>query len=219
MPKEAADNALTRARALLSYSQDDELPKGVAEDLVRTALVMGVAAIDTYLHAAVLRTVRAWRPTASLAKLEIRFNELCLLVERVAKDRREDANSRPWVRVKDALQERLLKVTFQSSREVETALAMCGVKKGWNKITTERKIGATALKQRLDPLVHRRNRIVRESDQQRTSRPRGMRLESIDPGRVKRDLNWVDRLIAAIDAVLKPRAEAPGRRPPACWHS
>lgn len=204
MPKEAADNTLARARGLLSYSQEYELPEGVADDLVRTALVMGVAALDTYLHAAVLRSVRAWKPTASVARLELRFDELCDLVEGAVEGRSDDPNSRPWVLVKDALQERLLKMTFQSSRSVESALSMCGVNKGWNKIAAERGIGAPALKRRLDQLVHRRNRIVHESDQQRSSRPREVRLEAVDPGRVKRDLNWLERLLEAVDTVVDP---------------
>lgn len=150
MPKEAADNTLARARALLSYSQEYVLPESVADDLVRTALVMGVAALDTYLHAAALRSVRAWKPTAPVARVELRFGELCDVVEGAVEGRRQDPNSRPWVLVKDGLQERLLKMTFQSSRSVESALSMRGVNQGWNKIAAERGIGAKALKQRLD---------------------------------------------------------------------
>lgn len=111
---------------------------------------MGVAALDTYLHAAALRSVRAWKPTAPVARVELRFGELCDVVEGAVEGRRQDPNSRPWVLVKDGLQERLLKMTFQSSRSVESALSMRGVNQGWNKIAAERGIGAKALKQRLD---------------------------------------------------------------------
>ncbi len=204
-PKQAADDALRRAKGIVSFSQEYDLPDGLADDLVRSGLVMGIAAIDTYLHEAVHRRVKAWKPAASLAQQEFRFDEVCELVAESVERRRADKNSRPWVQVKDALRGRLLRVPFQSSRSVEGALRMCGINNPWKKIAEKRKTAAGTLKSRLDRLVHRRNRIVHESDLQRSSRPRQVRHEPVDPASVKRDLAWIECLIAAMDRVVFPK--------------
>ncbi len=201
-PKHAADDSLQRARAILAYSQEYELPPTLRDDLVRTSLIMGVSALDTYLHASTIAAVRAWKPSAPIARVEVRFDDVCTLVDEAVKGRSANAQSRPWVLVKASLHERLLTMSFQSSRSVESALSMCGVNNPWSKISTERGVSIGALKTRLDGIVRRRNQIVHESDLQRESRPQRVKHEPIDPSRVGRDLNWLDRLIEAIDAVL-----------------
>ena len=203
-PKEAADNALTRARAILQYSQEYKMADELSDDLVRNALVMGIAALDTYLHAAVMRKLTAWKPKSALGRLDIRFDELCDLIEQATKEKAANPKTRQWEKVKGALHERLLKTSFQSSAQVGTAMKMCGVNNGWHKIEKQRGIKAASLKSRLDQVVRRRNVIVHESDQKRAKRPRVVRLLPVDPGRVKRDLTWLERLIEAIDDVVKP---------------
>ena len=201
-PKQAADDAIARARAILAHSSRAGTPQGVADDLVRTALVMGVAALDTYMHSAVMRSVAAWDPTSDLRKLDVRFDEVCDLAWEVADGRRQDPSSRPWVLVKEMLRERLLRMTFQSSRAVENALGMCGVNKGWSKVAKQ--LGSTApdVQSRLDSLVHRRNKIVHESDLQRAARPRRVKHEEIDPTEVAGDIDWLETLIVAVDQVI-----------------
>ena len=201
-PKDAGDDALRRARAVLAHGRDPGLASELAADLVRSALTMGVAALDAYMHAAVINRVDAWQPSAELAKLDIRFDELCEVVAQAVEDRRANASSRPWVAVKVALQERLLRVTFQAPRDVENGMRMCGVNKPWTKLSTELGHPVETLKQRLGAIVHRRNRIVHEADQERMSRPRSVRLEEVDATQVAADLDWLDRLVAGIETVL-----------------
>ena len=109
--------------------------------------------------------------------------------------------SRPWVQVKNALHRKLLKMTFQSYEEVGTAMAMAGVSKGWRQVA--KKIGCKAddIKSRLNDIVHRRNKIVHEGDLRRLQRPRVLKLNDIDGIKVSNDLDWLEQLIAGIDAV------------------
>lgn len=179
------------------------MPDELTDDLVRNALSMGVAALDTYLHAAVIRSVDAWSLTGALARLDLRFDDVCKVVADAVEDRRKNKQSRPWVKVKDTLRERLLKESFQSSTAVENALRMCGYRNGWSKIAEQMGGKAEGLKERLNSIVHRRNKIVHESDQQRASRPREVRLEHVDPDEVEADLAWLEELLEAIDAVIE----------------
>jgi hypothetical protein len=202
-PKQASADAFARAHAALTHSKTKGLAKDVAEDLGRTALVTAVAALDTYLHAAVLRKVKAWKPKAGVAKLDMRFDLLCTLIREATDARRKNPKTRPWVAVKEALQERLLKMTFQSSRGVEDALAMCG-EGGWGDVAKKCGVAVNTLKKRLDRMVHRRNRIVHESDLQREARPQAVKRQDVDVREVARDIKWLEDLVDAIDQVVKP---------------
>lgn len=201
-PIQAASDALSRAEAAIKHAQTKGLPKDLSEDLARTAVVVAVGALDTYLHSAVLRKATPWKPSSGLAKLELSLDTVCDLVKEVVAARSKNSGSRPWVSVKECLQQRMRKVTFQSPRQVEDALLMVGVRNGWAKVSKTRKVSAPKLKQRLDALVYRRNRIVHESDLQRAERPRKVAREDVDLKRVARDVAWMRQLIVAIDQVI-----------------
>lgn len=73
-PRDAAQDVLDRAIALLSLDQAPAVPL-VRQDVRRASLAMGVSAIDTYLHWAVRKTPLSNLP-AKLAKLTVTFGEL-----------------------------------------------------------------------------------------------------------------------------------------------
>lgn len=198
-PKDAADDCLDRAKQMLCTGCVAGPP---ADDLRRMALVMGVAALDTYMHALVLTHLSANRAELPkpLQRLAVDFRELTQLAEKVVVAQRRDRTSRPWVQVKNALHRKLLTMTFQAYEDVGTAMAMVGVKKGWEMVAREMGCTPVEIKAALGGLVYRRDQIVHEGDIRRLVRPRAVQRNPIDPEQVKADLDWLGGLIAAIDA-------------------
>jgi len=207
LPKQSAEICIKRARRFLSLADRKLTVIRVKADLRRMALVMAVAAIDSYMHALVLRRIAAVRRSAdlpkALARLEIPFSEIANLADASIRAQREERTSRPWVQVKSSLQERLLKETFQSYNQVATALSIAGVENGWSKITQE--LGETVEENKawLNNLVHRRHQIVHEGDIKRASRPRRPQFNDIDQAGAEQEVDWVESLIKAIDIVVE----------------
>lgn len=206
LPKQAADSCLRRARRFLRLAQRRLPVTRVSNDLRRMALVMAVAAIDSYMHAVILRRIADVRKRAdlpkALARQEIPFSEIADLADTSIDARHNNRLSRPWVQVKTSLQKRLLKETFQTSEQVANALAMAGVDKAWSKIAPELGEKPEDVKKRLDSLVHRRNQIVHEGDMKRASRPQRLKFNDIDHVKAQDSIDWVDTLIKAMDKVV-----------------
>jgi hypothetical protein len=168
---------------------------------------MAVAAIDSYMHAIVLRRVSAVRGEGELPKvlrrLDVHFEELAALADASIEARRVKKDARPWVQVKNVLQRRLLQMTFQSCEQVKTALALAGIEKGWTKVAKELQQHPDTIKATLDALVHRRNQIVHEGDVKRASRPRKIRFNEIPSASAKADVDWAESFLAAIETVVQ----------------
>jgi hypothetical protein len=82
-PKNASDDCIARSRALLAHARVPGTAAGLRDDLGRLALVMAVAAVDTYMHTLVLRrvsNVRGALPKA-LRELDIDFEWLAYLAD------------------------------------------------------------------------------------------------------------------------------------------
>lgn len=200
-PKQAAQDVLDRAQALLALDQPPT-PLAVREDLRRQSLAMGVAAVDTYLHWAVRRSDLDTL-SSKLTKVDVSFGELLEMGDASVEARRKGKNDRPRVRARNALNERILTMTFQSARQVEDALSMAGVTKMWAGI------GAAFLphtppkdiKVRLNQIVHHRNRIVHEGGLRRLVRPQAVSREPIERAAVADDLDWIQSFVDALSIV------------------
>lgn len=190
---------MDRADRLLSQSPTASDPL-VADDIRRSALALGVAALDTYLHWAVSDAPLEQMP-AALKGLDVPFGDLVDLSEAMVMNRNQ---IRPKVRARRVLERVILTLTFQSSRGVENAMLMLGKRKAFNKISAEIQPpqGAQVIRARLDRIVRRRNQVVHEGDLQRQSRPQQVKREETDGSAIKADLDWLRTLIDAIDNVL-----------------
>jgi len=205
--KDLAVDCLARARALAAVSP--AASPSVRDDMLRSALVMGVAAVDTLMHTVVFRAIENDADTLPAAigeKLTIGFGEVARFADAAKAAQRNKKMWRPWVQVKNLLHARLLRQTMQSPREIEDAMAMAGIKKGWTSTADAMGESVSAVKTMLGKIVQRRNQIVHEGDFQRLVRPQKIRLRVIDQAAVAADLVWLGRLIDALAAV----ADAPG---------
>ncbi len=206
LPRNAASSCLRRARRFLDLAEEELSDSKVRNDLRRTALVMAVAAIDSYMHALVVRRLSKVRKSAdlpkALARLEIPFSDIAKLADSSINAQRKGRRGRPWVQVKATLQRRLLKETYQAYDQVANALACAGVKEAWTRIGKQLNEKPVDTKAWLNALVHRRNQIVHEGDLKRASRPRHLRFNGIDQTTAVQEVDRMQRLIDAIEVVV-----------------
>jgi RiboL-PSP-HEPN len=190
----------------LTLASDSVPDSRIKNDLRRSAVVTVVAGIDSYMHWLVYKRLSALRGEGDLprsfAKLDIPFTELASLADSVVAARSRNVHSRPWVKVKNTLHQRLLKETFQSYDQVATAFALAGIEKGWTRVAAEMGLQPAEIKTRLGGIVHRRNQIVHEADISRSSRLRQPKYNSIQHTKVESDVDWVELLIKAIEKVV-----------------
>lgn len=167
---------------------------------------MAITAVDSYMHWLVYHRISEVRKEGdlpkSLAKLDLPFTEMAALADATVRGRNAGKDTRPWVQVKNVMQKRLLKETFQSYEQVAIAFSWAGIEKPWSRVATKLNIQADDIKSRLNPLVHRRNQIVHEGDIARASRPQKLKYNDIDHAEVAADVDWIASLIAAIEQVV-----------------
>ena len=200
-PKQAAQDVLDRGLALLAL---DQAPAAAATrgGIRRMSLPMGIAAIDTYLHWAV-RSSDLDALAAKLGKLDVPFSTLVEMGNTSVDARRRNVRDRPQVRARNVLNERILTMTFQTSRQVEDALSMAGVTQIWSSMENAfvPHTPAADIKDRLNRIVHHRNRIVHEGGLRRLVRPQAVTREVIDRASVNDDLAWIQRFVNALSVV------------------
>src|SRR5438874_127678 len=163
-PREAARSSIRRARRFLSLAKEDLPDSRVKNDLRRMAIVMSVAALDTYMHAAILGSVGGYGMpiSASLGRMDVPLDELVSLADASVVARRTGKDARPRVQVKNTVHRHLLKKTFHSSTQVGEGLAAAGISGAWKRIAKAIDEPAGDLKKRLNQIVMRRNQIVHE---------------------------------------------------------
>lgn len=228
-PINAASDVLDRAGELLRLDVA-ATPSGVREDLRRQAWVMGVAAIDTYLHWSVHRVNLEKPLPKELSATAVPLSDLIDLAKTTVAARQkpkkqaasaaastsstlpatsvmpaanaEAANIRPMVRVRNALHRAILKQTFQGSGNVKKALSMLGVNDCWRAIGGIVNQHPSQVTDYLDAITRRRNSIAHEGDIERQSRPQQIKRHPIGALDVSDMLSWVRAFVTAIDTLV-----------------
>ena len=81
-PIQAANDVFARAERLASHATRVKDPL-IADDMRRSALALGVAALDTYLHWAIADAPLGGTLPTALANLEVPFGDMVDLSEEV----------------------------------------------------------------------------------------------------------------------------------------
>jgi hypothetical protein len=218
---DAADDTILRAYGLLlgarpnvTRRRDDGTPykrkstvlPEVRSDMRRLAIVMAVAALDTYMHRLIVERVYSHESLPKgLAQLDVPFEQLLAQADQTAVEARATPrNSRPRVGVKRVLQERLLRETFQGHGDVSRALKMAGRSRDWRPIGEQMSppLSPPEIKERLDGIVRRRNQIVHEGDYERLQKPQKAKLNRITQSQARADINFISQVIDAIHDVV-----------------
>jgi len=201
-PLDYANDILDRSQRLVrvvSAAAPDE--DSLDADLLRSAWVFIGAAVDTYFHERVRRDMLKGGLSKKGAKFEIPLADVDSILKEVIENR--DANTRPRVPLKKAIQEQLGFQTFQGHRNIETAFALIGVTDYWSTISAA--LGpATSVQQvknHLNRQYSQRNRISHEGDLLRQERPQKLKYNNIARIDVQREINWTRKFVAAADAV------------------
>ncbi|MFZ1946790.1 MAG: hypothetical protein WAW06_04530 [bacterium] len=169
------------------------------------AIVMSVAAVDTFFHFALLGSVGSidsGQPSKPLRRLPVTFGDVLDVADNAVRARRMNRDCRPRVQAKNILHTRLLQDTYQSSEKVGDALAAAGVAKGWSKVAGHLQQQTEVVKGKLDHIVYRRNQIVHEGDLRRLVRPRLLTFNTIAPNEARDTVDFVETLLDAFDKVV-----------------
>ena len=202
LPKQAADSCIRRANRLLDLAEQKLADSRVKNDLRRSALVTAVTAIDSYMHALILKRADKDKLPKSLERLAVPLQDLMDLANSTVDAQRHNRRSRPWVQVKSSLRKRLLRETFQTYDQLGQALAMAGIENGWAKVATERGMTPAQIKDWLNTIIQKRNQIVHEGDITRAERPRRLKLNKIDHNKTRATVTEIEALISAIDKIV-----------------
>lgn len=204
--RDAAADVLDRARNLLALESQlsSASHQDVAADLRRMSLAMGMAALDTYFHWQVRQMDLAKPLPGALDKLGVPFGRLVHSGRVTVMARRKGKADRPVVRARNVLNEAVLVMSFQSSRGVETAMSLLGVRGYWKPVAAAMPgaPSSESVKEHLNRLATQRNKIVHEGDLKRLMRPRKVKRRDRDTSEVRDDLDWLEALINAFDKVI-----------------
>jgi hypothetical protein len=204
-PHAAGVHAIGRAQRLLDASRRTT-PGSIRGDMRRLAVVMAVAALDTYMHRLIVHRAYTHETLPpALARLDIPFERLLLQADDTGAAARADPhNSRPRVGIKRQKRDRLFRETFQRFDDVSRALAMSGLTRSWDEIGArlDPALRPPQIRRRLDSIVVRRNQIVHEGDYARLERPRGPGRNGITYAEAGADIAFIADLIDAIDEVV-----------------
>jgi hypothetical protein len=206
-PIAVAKAGIRRSRRLLATAEAELPDSKVKNDLRRLAIVTAVAGIDAYMHWQVYTSISRVGSVSelppSLANLDLQVGDLAELADAVIEARRHRAHVLAWEHVALAVQQRLLRETFQSFDQIGRAFAMAGVAKGWARVSDKLTIPASVIKQELNKITQRRNQIVHEGDIARSPRPRKLEYNGIDHQTVIDTIDWIDALVGAMDEVFQ----------------
>lgn len=182
-----------------------EFTEEYTSELLRAAHTTVVAALDRYCHELIMSNLigAIKRREPKLQTLSISLFDAHAAVQHAHKPA-----TRPMNLVKKAVQGELFKQTFQSPNKIAEGLAMLGIKSLWSTCAVAMDCKAKDIEDRLKRIVARRNRIVHEGDLKVHVKGGGVRRAKIAASKVGSDIEWVGRLVDAIedaaDAALTP---------------
>lgn len=180
----------------------------VLSELLRSALVAAVSALDRYLHDLVVE--HSWkllsRGQADIPPELMKLQLPILTTKKALKKLRGDPKSRPGYIVKKAVQEHLHKhYTFQKPDSVLIACRMLGVKDFWACVASEMPgtPGKEEVISALKDIATRRNQIVHEADLVLKIKAKSVTMRPIRLAGTRKQVDWISSFVAAIDRVVK----------------
>jgi hypothetical protein len=202
-----SNDAVVVLRDQASLTPDDFSSEAL-DDLLRAAITFGVSAIDRYVHERIVKAfVAAFRAT-ELTKNQREFQVPATLaidiVNRVHGARRAGDTIRPANEIRKVVQETLHKRPFQSWREIEYGFSIIGCKdlgkaiKGAHALSSE---DLDAIKEQLNRIVARRNRIVHEGDLPRHQRGGQVYVQEIRRLWVQESLDFLSGFARRLEAI------------------
>ncbi len=153
------ESSISQVSELLATHQylHSDVINNVTDNILRASLTMLVSAIDTSVHELIISAVL----------FELKENKSIFNLDNIkvglitSKELDVDARLRL---IESDLRRQFSKESYQSSTNIENALAKIGIKKIWKKMSSTLNKSPEDIKIKLDLLVRRRNQIVHEGD-------------------------------------------------------
>ena len=215
-PKAAFDNIVERAERLLALHGD--LAGGLAinaamtapqrtilnDDVLRSALVLAVAALDRYVHDRVTKGIAGAYRRGNLNREQEEFAIPVSLAfdiaRRAAGAQGQAKQTRAANLVRNQVQQILHKRPFQSWREIEVAFSLIGIGGLAGHIqNAEHLADFPPYKNRLNELVRTRNLIVHEGHIRRHQRGGKSTLLPIDSASVTEAIEFIKGLVGHLE--------------------
>jgi hypothetical protein len=166
------------------------LPAIDLTELLRAQYVMIVSAFDYYIHNLVRENILDifYDASKKIPNIKISLNIVNVLLQESNKDEQR--------RILDTEVKNILsRYSYQSSINVENAMGLIGVRKIWSKIASNLNQSSEDIKNRLNLIVNRRNKIAHESDINFITGAK----ECIDKAIVIDTIDFLKRLVNEID--------------------
>jgi hypothetical protein len=173
-------------------------------DLLRSAVMLAVSALDRYVHERVVKNIISALKAPTLNKQQEEFvlpvKVAMQISQRIAASKNK--NMRPSNEIRNAIQDSLHKRPFQAWRDIEYAFQLIGIDNLSGKLQTAYGTGdMKAIKNRLNGLVHRRNLIAHEGDIKRTKRAGKLTRNEISTGYVQSEIDFLRDFVNKLEAV------------------
>jgi hypothetical protein len=176
-------------------------------ELLRSALVASVSALDRMLHDQVVK--HCWKllskKEAEIPKKLKALSLSALDAKKALEYLRKDSASRPGSIIKKAIQEKLHReYTFQTPDSILLAAQMLGVDDFWGKVASKMQGNPPKydVVEQLREITQRRNQIVHEADLIRTNRQEPS-LRPITFSDAERQVKWMEEFGSAVNDVIE----------------
>lgn len=178
-----------------------------ASELLRSAVVSAVAALDKYVHLIVVNKCfkllggNKRHIPKRLQKLEVPAIVAFEMVEKL----REKSGARAGDKLKKAIQDKLHGHTMQGSNQIDYAVNLMGVENFWSDVACRMNgsLNAGDVQKELNKVVTRRNQITHEADFIRQIRNRDTNLfRRMRKSDAKNAVKFVDDFVAAADCTF-----------------
>lgn len=186
----------------------DDFSQTAMQELLRSALAVGVSAFDRYVHERVTKGIvtALKRGERSLNKEQKEFSIPALTairITRVAAAARRAGTAtgtRPANEIRKTVQEIIHRRPFQSWRDVEEAFKLIGITGLAGHIQTGLRLAsAEVFKTRLQEINRRRNQIVHEGDLRVYVRGGTLQRHEIQHAYVADSITFLDSLVAQFE--------------------
>ena len=193
-------------RASLGISRE-QFSHEYSSELLRSALVSSVSALDRYMHDAVVD--KSWallsKSEEDIPKELKRVRLPVLATKRALEKLRKNPNSRPGNIVKKEIQKIVhIDFTFQKKSDIEKGAKLLGIKDFWRLVSAEMPNGPSSgeVQDELTKITKRRNQIVHESDLILKTSAKEISQREISRSETEAAVKWISAFVLAMDKVF-----------------
>ncbi len=178
----------------------DDFDHDNASELLRSAIVSAVSALDRYMH-----EITNTKCSYLLRKRPKTIPAALLKLEKSATATLKGANPISKTAQRKLIREKLHEKTMQGSGQIDICLQLIGMSGFWNAIASNMGSNLTAkdVKERLNNIVKRRNQIVHEADLIIKPKLANIKLREISREDVEHQIKFIVTFVEKADALFE----------------